>query len=512
MTHHTRTSALILTRVLAVALALLVAVGQGAQAEERIALIVGNGSYASVSPLDNPVPDADLMAEALEAKGFKVTKLTNATQIELNRGIAQFGRELRTAGSDATGLFYYAGHAVQSFGSNYLLPVDASLTDAADLSLVAVQADAILRQMFSARNKTNIVILDACRNNPFEAIAGLNDNGLAEMKAPTGTFLSYSTAPGAVALDGLDGNSPFTKSLARAVKVRGVQIEKVFKNVRVDVIKQTNGQQTPWDTSSLTGDFFFEAAAEMTKEEVAEKQLWDSVQSSTDPVPVLLFIRGYPDSVHIPEARALLSKILTDELTGDVVAEGPKPDAVDTPAPAGVKKQRVVPEPGNNMAEQQALIATAQKSGSAADYQAYLDAYPDGTYAELARFELNIIKEKAKRSSEAEDPAPAPAPEPQVATTFGFDLPLTFGVPQLAGKSIEQVIKMSPLYSPIEGLPKELWQDQQCSDCHGWTKKTLCDQGKTYATANNERAVTKTHPFGGGFKQTLKGWAQDGCK
>jgi hypothetical protein len=495
------------------AITMLVVLGQGAQAEERIALIVGNGSYASVSALDNPVPDADLMAASLEAKGFKVTKLTDATQLDLNRGIAQFGRDLRNAGPDATGLFYYAGHAVQSFGSNYLLPVDASLTDAADLSLVAVQADAVLRQMFSAKNKTNIVILDACRNNPFEEIADLNDNGLAEMKAPTGTFLSYSTAPGAVALDGLDGNSPFTKSLAHEIKTRGVQIEKVFKNVRVDVIKQTNGQQTPWDTSSLTGDFFFEAAAQLTEEEVAENQLWNSVQSSTDPVPVLLFIRGYPDSVHIPEARALLSKILADEMSVETTAPTHVPEVVETP------KEEVVaaPEPtapAVDIVSEETLIGIAQKSGKAEDYQAYMDEFPNGIYAELAGFELDILEQKRLRA-EAEANAVKTAvatPEPAPVADLEFTLPLTVGMDKLAGKSIEELIGLSPLFPPIEGLPEELWKDQQCSDCHGWTQSTLCDQGNTYAKASNERALTKTHPFGGGFKQNLRSWAITGCK
>ena len=180
-------------RLLALSLAVLFGL-QAAQAEPRIALIVGNGAYSSVTQLDNPVPDAQLMAQALENNGFTVSILTDASQGDLNRGIAQFGRDLRDGGADATGLFFYAGHAVQSFGSNFLLPVDAGLTDAADLSLVAVQADAVLRQMFSAKNKTNIVILDACRNNPFETIPDLDDNGLAEMKAPWLWMVSTETA------------------------------------------------------------------------------------------------------------------------------------------------------------------------------------------------------------------------------------------------------------------------------------------------------------------------------
>ncbi|WP_368075922.1 caspase domain-containing protein [Leisingera sp. NJS201] len=171
-------------------------------AEERLALVIGNSAYGSVSPLDNPVRDARLIAQTLEGLGFDVTLAADTRQIEMKRAIGQFGRKLRGAGDDATGLFYYAGHGVQSFGSNYLLPVDVALADAADLDLMAVEAQSVLRQMASARNRTNIVILDACRNNPFEAVADLNESGLAEMKAPTGTFLAYATAPGDVALDG----------------------------------------------------------------------------------------------------------------------------------------------------------------------------------------------------------------------------------------------------------------------------------------------------------------------
>ncbi|MDT8857503.1 caspase family protein [Paracoccaceae bacterium Fryx2] len=274
------------------ALLVLLAWAAPALAEPRFALVIGNGAYQAVAPLDNAVADAQLMAGTLERKGFTVTLLIDTGQADLKRGIGQFGRQLREAGADATGLFYYAGHGVQSFGANYLLPVDASLTDAADLGLVGVPADAILRQMYSARNKTNIVILDACRNNPFAAIPDLGDNGLAEMKAPTGTYLAYSTAPGAVALDGADGNSPFTRALAAEIDSPGAPIEQVFKQTRVAVLAATNGLQTPWDTSSLTASFSFTPAVVLSPEELAARQLWDSVRESRDPVQIMLFLRG----------------------------------------------------------------------------------------------------------------------------------------------------------------------------------------------------------------------------
>ena len=478
----------------------------GALAEERIALIVGNGSYASVTALDNPVPDAELMAQVLTERGFTVTVLTDADQITLNRGIAQFGRDLRNAGEDATGLFYYAGHAVQSFGSNFLIPTDADLTDAADLSLVAVPAQAVLRQMFSANNATNIMILDACRNNPFEAIPDLNDNGLAEMKAPTGTLLSYSTAPGAVALDGTGENSPFTKALARSIPTAGVPIEQVFKNVRVEVIAETNGQQTPWETSSLTGDFFFEAAAELSAEELAEQQTWESIKFSSDPVPVLLFIRGYPNSVHIPEARALLARIIDSELepaaapTAPAVIEA-EPQVVEAPTPAPAP---VSPE---TFESEQAAILQAQSTGAGEDYQAYLDAYPNGTYAELARFELDILATKAATVETEQLASAAPIQE---------DKPLTFrsllatGGDPVIGKTFEELILGSPAFPPFEGLPEELWKDQTCSNCHEWTQEALCTQGTTYLS--NAGALDKQHPYGGGFKARMRDWAETGCQ
>lgn len=484
--------------------------GAATWAEPRIALIVGNGSYSSVTPLDNTVPDAMLMADTLIEQGFTVTTLTDVDQAALNQGISQFGRDLRAAGKDATGLFYYAGHAVQSFGSNYLLPTDAILTDAADLSLVGVQADAVLRQMRSARNKTNIVILDACRNNPFAEIRDLNDNGLAEMNAPTGTFLSYSTAPGAVALDGLDGNSPFTRALARQIPEPGVPIEKVFKKVRVEVIDATNGQQTPWDTSSLTGEFLFEPKVVLTPEQLQEEQLWASVKRSDDPVQIMLFLRGFPSGRHQEEARALLTKAMAAELS----LTDPQPSVAATPEPAA-------PVPTKTpTATEQELIAAAQTSGAAPEYQAYLDAFPQGTYAELAVFELTALKNKsnhdktpaaeAVQSAEL-DRAIAPDESSVDLTGLTFDTKFPTGGKPIEGRSIGEIVNFSPLFPPIEGLPEEVWKDKTCSNCHKWERVQLCDQGKTYVNASNDNAVTKKHPFGGLFKRGLKAWAKADC-
>ncbi len=489
-----------------------------ASAQVRIALVVGNGTYASVPQLDNPVSDATLIAASLEQSGFEVTLRTDTSQVTLKRAIAQFGRDLRAAGPEATGLFYYAGHGVQSFGTNYMIPVDVELTDAADLDLVAIEAQSVLRQMNSARNRTNIVILDACRNNPFENVQDMDDNGLAEMKSPTGTFLSYSTAPGAVALDGLGSNSPFSAALAAAIPSPGVPIEQMFKQVRNAVLKTTNGMQTPWDASSLTADFYFVQAEVLSGAEIADAQLWQSLNQTRDPVQIMLFLRAYPDSAFVDEARALLAQIMQKELSGGAGSGTAAAPVVAAPAPPPILA------PADRERE---LIGLAQASGEIVDYQAYLAAFPDGAYAELARFEISVIEQKAANQAAAvavatppataapdstqTATAPATPAGPDAGQVINFDTVLTFGAPEIVGKTIADVVKLTPLFAPVEGLPEAFWKTKTCANCHAWTRETLCDQGKFYLGMNNQRALSKEHPLGGTFKQSLKRWADGGC-
>ncbi len=482
---------------------------QESQTQERIALVIGNSSYAQVASLDNATNDAQLIAQSIRDAGFSVTLLEDATQIDMRRAIADFGQALRGGGSETVGLFYYAGHGVQSFGTNYLLPVDAGLTVAADLDLVAMDASSVLRQMASARNRINIVILDACRNNPFENIRDLNDNGLAEMKAPTGTYLAYATAPGAVALDGTGQNSPFTQALAEAIQTEGAPIERVFKDVRVNVIAETGGAQTPWDTSSLTREFVFRPGKQLSADEVAEQQLWNSVGKSRDPVQIMLFLRSYPRGLYHEEARAMLSDVVALEIEGGTpappVSAAPAPVAPDvTTAPAETEVQ---------------MLERARVSGLKEDYQAYLDAYPDGTFKELVRIEIAGLEAKEAQepaarvaaASDAETLAEAPPAQPRLEPMF-FSLPLTEGPPEIVGKTILEITELSPLFPPIEGLPDAAWKDMPCSTCHQWTRDTLCTQATTYLNENGSRALSKEHPFGGGLKRNLRRWAQNDCK
>lgn len=464
---------------------LILALAGTARAEERIALVLGNAGYKAVSPLRNPLSDAALVARTLEGLGFRVTLLTDASRDDMIRGVSQFGRDLRAAGADATGLFYYAGHGVQSFGSNYLLPVDAALNDAADLDLVALEASAILRQMHSARNRTNIFILDACRNNPFETVPGFNENGLAEMDAPTGTFLSYATAPGDVAYDGEGGNSPYSAAIARQMSVEGQSIEHMFRNVRVKVLTETGGLQTPWDTSSLTVEFTFRPAVAPDPELADEQRLWDDVRETEDPLQVMLFLRAYPEGPFAAEAQDLLAALVNGRA---------QPAAKAAPAPTAPAAAADTDE--------EALYASAQSAGTAEGYQAYLDVFPDGVFAEFAQMELAALQPK---------PADAPPLPTAAQDAINFDTVLATGMAEIDGRSIKELLAGSPLFPPIEGLPEAVWKDKSCSGCHQWTREAICDQANVYMADNGARGLDKQHPYGGTFKETLRRWAAGGC-
>ncbi len=474
-----------------------------AMAEPRIALVVGNSAYGSVSALDNPVNDARLMAEKLEGLGFEVRHLSDSNQIDMKRAISQFGRDLRRGGEDAVGLFYYAGHGVQSFGSNYLLPVDVSLDDPADLDLMAVEARSVLHQMASANNKTNIVILDACRNNPFEDLADMDDNGLAEMKAPTGTFLAYATDPGGVALDGETGNSPFTLSLAKHIETPGMAIEQLFKKVRVEVLDQTRGLQTPWDTSSLTQDFAFslETETQIVQSQQSEEEQWQQAVNSRDPVQIMLFMRSFPESVHADKASDLLQVVLAESF--GTALTPPTPEAE--------------PEVADANETDRLMFELAQVDDSIHSYEVYLHSFPDGAFSDQAIERLAALQLQGETMTRKAEPN-AKAPDTQTTGTIDASAAvtmqsvLTFGNSHVRGKTIEELVAGSPQFPPIEGLPDELWKNQNCSNCHQWTADALCEQAQTYVKRPAAGNVAKQHPFGGGLKVNLRRWAIDGCQ
>ncbi|HEY4974011.1 MAG TPA: caspase family protein, partial [Steroidobacteraceae bacterium] len=231
----------------------------GLAAETRVALIIGNSDYANPNlKLTNPANDAAAMQRALKAAGFETIVRLNAKRVDFYRAVDEFSTKI---GRDphAVGLFYYAGHGVQAEGTNYLIPVDADIQSEADLDANAFDAGRVLRAMKTAQNEMNIVILDACRDNPLPKTRGI-ERGLARMDAPSGTFIAYAAAPGQSAQDGASGtNGVFTGELVKAMSEPGVPLEQMFKKVIAGVKADTHGGQQPWSEASIQGDFYFHA-------------------------------------------------------------------------------------------------------------------------------------------------------------------------------------------------------------------------------------------------------------
>ncbi|MGG7568001.1 SUMF1/EgtB/PvdO family nonheme iron enzyme [Rhodovulum sp. DZ06] len=260
MLHRLFQGARPLARLLPLILVLLALTAAGARAETRIALVVGNGGY-SIGPLPNAVSDARLVSGALRDAGFQVTTKLDADQRDFKRAVRDFADQLKSAGEGAVAAFYYAGHGVQIGGRNFLVPVNTPLRSAADVEYETIDAQWVLDMIGQSGAPLSIIMLDACRNNPFPSVSRAVSQGLARMDAPRGAILSYSTAPGAVALDGKSGNSPYTAALARAIRTPGLKIEEAFKQVRRAVLAETNERQVPWESSSLLGDFYFSGGA-----------------------------------------------------------------------------------------------------------------------------------------------------------------------------------------------------------------------------------------------------------
>src|SRR5882757_2587213 len=234
-----------------------------AVAEKRVALVVGNSAYQNVSRLQNPKNDALLVADTLKRLGF--TLVGGQAQVELDK--AGFDSAVQRFGSQSMGadvaLFYYAGHGIQVRGTNYLVPVSANPAREADVDFQMVDVALVLRQMEGAGTRLNIVILDACRNNPFGG-RGLRatDGGLAQLRAPEGTLLSYATQPGNVALDGDDGHSPYTRALVETMQKPGLDVLQAFNQVGLIVKRSTGSSQQPWvSTSPIDGSFYFSSNA-----------------------------------------------------------------------------------------------------------------------------------------------------------------------------------------------------------------------------------------------------------
>ncbi len=316
------------------------AVRPGGDEARRVALVIGNASYPN-APLKNPANDARAMARALRTLGFDVTLKENIALKEMSRAVTQFGEKLATGGS--MGLFYFAGHGIQSKGKNYLVPIDAQITGESSVRSETLDVDVVLEQL--ATSPLNIVILDACRNNPFERRFRGNVGGLVQMDAPKGTLIAYATAPGKVALDGEGKNGLYTAALLKVISEPGLKVEDVFKRVRVNVATSTADQQVPWESSSLTGDFYFSRSARLA-------------------------------------------------------AGAAEPPAASAPPASAASAS-------SGAAMELAFWESVERSNTVADYSTYLDEFPDGQFAALARNRMTKLASGAQLASLAPGPIPS---------------------------------------------------------------------------------------------------------
>ena len=300
-----------------------------ADGARRVALVVGNNAYGS-APLLNPVNDARAMAVALLSAGFTVILKTDTTQQELTAAVREFGNRLKDGGPGTAGLFYFAGHGMQIRGRNFLIPVGANIEHEDEVSYQALDAQAVMDKMESAGNGTNIVILDACRNNPFVRSFRSGRQGLAQMDAPVGTLVAFSTAPGSVASDGRQGgnNGLYTAHLLNALQRPGLKVEDVFKQVRMGVLRDSMNRQVPWEASSLVGDFYFRAPPAGLSYASAQAPLlapvndptdatsaiddalWSAVKDSTSSAEIFAYLNRFPSGRHAREARARLTDLV----------------------------------------------------------------------------------------------------------------------------------------------------------------------------------------------------------
>ena len=312
-------------------------------AEDRVALLIGNNNYGS-APLRNAVNDARDLGDALKDLGFKVILRENASRKEMIDAIREFGVALEGAN---VALFFYAGHGMQFKDRNYLIPIDIAMGSEEDVTFFALDVQQVFDRMERARTRNNFIILDACRDNPFASSFKVTSAGLAQMSAPSGTLIAYATAPGALAQDGYGRNGIYTKHILNNIKVPDVPVEIMFKRVREGVERETLKKQTPWDSSSLKGDFAFNATGDRATASRAspgmsadvaltlEREFWASARESNRPEDLQAYLDKYPSGTFATLARNRLDSIT--RLSKATPAAPPTPAPATAPAPEPVK-------------------------------------------------------------------------------------------------------------------------------------------------------------------------------
>lgn len=407
--------------------------------QKRIALVIGNGTYTKAKPLPNPPNDAADMAKSLKDLGFEVLSGVNQNKRQMEALIREFGAKLSSGG---TGLFYYAGHGIQVGGENYLVPVDADIPDEDEVSYSAVPVSLVLTKMTTAKNDLNIVILDACRNNPFARSwrtfrDGGNNDGLAKITPPTGTLVLYATEPGKVASDGAGRNGLFTEALLKQMKKPNVEYDQMVKAVSTDVWQKSNKQQLPWKEGNSLSDFYFvttETTPTKTESEptivakdkaAQEREAWDLVKNSADAEDFRFYLKEFPTGANADRAKIRLEELVwfsvkntTEKMkvqaylnefpTGANASSARiKLRQLETPTPTKTPNPNGSPENLNAddaLAELEAWNKI-KNSSNTVDFQTFLQKYPTGAFAGQARAKIsNIGDAEWNRVKTSKDP------------------------------------------------------------------------------------------------------------
>ena len=328
---------------------------QGPQLQRlpKMALIIGNSKYKE-SPLKNPANDAKALGDALRGLGFEVTIRLDASKGDMDTAIKAYVDRLTSR--KCVGLFYYAGHGIQLQWKNYLLPVDANIDVIGDVAKQSFELNALITGLTKASNPMNIIMLDACRDNPFGDTKQPEQKGLSQMDAPHSTILAYATAPGNTASDGEGANGLYTENLLREMKVAEAKVEDVFKRVRLNVRRTSKGAQIPWESTSLEDDYYFVPPAslappkdeEKTRLFEAELKLWESIEKSTAAAPFEDYLRRHPSGQFSELAQLALDRILAKQ---------------------GEKAVQIASSKGNPFTKGTALADTTYKVGDTYTYR-----------------------------------------------------------------------------------------------------------------------------------------------
>lgn len=293
-------------------------------AEQRVALVIGNSKYQNTAPLANPDNDAQSVAELLNAAGFEVIAATDLSQNDMIKVVQDFSAKIAEHGPDTVAMIYYAGHGVQVAGENYLIPVDAKITTPSDLVDHSLRLVDLMATLESVPSRLRIVMLDSCRTNPFPNIVD-DGRGLAIVDAPLHSIVGYSTSPGAEALDGANGHSPYTQAFLTLAREPNLPIEQLFKRIRLHVNYATRGLQTPWESSSATSDFYFFGDTAVASARAPEHgpavqmasdlpwrsvdQVYDYVLSEDSPEYYQEFLTRFPNDPRCDRIRRLLTDL-----------------------------------------------------------------------------------------------------------------------------------------------------------------------------------------------------------